>query len=115
MIDINDINKIPGFEETPVEINSIIDCEKIYKIAGLYCKLNDDFLFENAEQIKTLLDERRRLLKDIIDTIQVLLKIIAANKSISFSESTVWLMNLVALLKETVEKVTGLSWEELQE
>ena len=95
-----DIDKIPGFEKTP-EIKENKDCYKIEKIMGINIFVDDDY-FETIRKIKKLHDDRRKLLK--------LLYVIVKD-----GEERDIDIPLKSLAKKLLKKVTGKTWEELNE
>ena len=95
-----DINKIPGFEDTPEKIDNVKDCEKIYKLVGISSATVSFDMFKNAEQFKKLLDNRRELMEFLLlihDTMYL----------------TYETHQLSIYLEELVEKITGEKWNEL--
>jgi len=123
---MKDINKIPGFEKTPEEINSIDDVIEIHYITGIRQSMMSTSFFKNAKIIKKLLDDRWELLltcmelldnherqcrKDTAGNCQENV-CFDANRSTPFDNK-----NCDCDIKdafETVEKITEKSWEELK-
>jgi hypothetical protein len=91
------INEIPGFEETPDKIESLNDLEKIFKLADMDCRSNE--FYHIGKGIKKLLDDRRVLAEKLF--------VICYNMEKCKGHK---LESAITLL----EKILGLTWEELQ-
>jgi len=91
------INKIPGFKETPEEIKHCDHAFVVLRIAGLTGSIAS--CMEDIEQLKKLLDDRRELLESFINV----LGLFHTGCNVPEVEEGIVL----------VEKITGKTWDEL--
>lgn len=111
-----DINKIPGFEKTPKFADCWERVNEIYTIAGLKSVIPKNQ--QLAKVLKKLLDYRRKLLEACIELLQ------AHERKCSFDhhgncQEHGYFSDIpgdcgVKEAFDTVEEITGKTWEELQ-
>ena len=102
------MNNIPGLEETPNDLNSAYDKCVVFEIVDRFADENDfskiDGMTRRAQVYKKLLDNQRELLE------MVLLIHTAIYGSVGFDKKL-----LESKIIKIVEKITSVSWEELNE
>jgi len=110
-----DINKIPGFKETPDEIHNLIDCNKIMAMAKIPILTSQDAILI-CTRIKKLLDDRRGLLKNLIKILKHHEKPYLHKFDSGGIVSFVKLGDIYAESAfNIIEEITGKTWEELNE